>query len=171
LRDFLPMFNLIQECCASCYFNPIYLRPRYQAGLALQLLGILFFGRLRLPGGAWHSAQIRVAFSDNNQFSGLIIMRDCSNVEPNVEIYMCAVPRPFRGGGIGGLLIRFVIDNVAPGTIVIAECLPSASTMKQLLRRCGFQSVHRRMEKQESNYCEGFQYIAAGRLTQHADLD
>ena len=36
------VFNLIQYSCLSDYFNPVYRKPSYQAGLAVKLFGVRF---------------------------------------------------------------------------------------------------------------------------------
>ena len=140
LSDIAPVFNLIQEYSANDYFNNLYLQPRYQAGLGIQLFSILLFGRIRLPDGSWYKTNLLVA-RQNNAVLGFVITRCLTNTHIGHEIYMCAVVDLYRRKGLGKRLIKAAIAHLPNDTIIDAECMPKARQMKQLLSSLGFESV------------------------------
>ncbi len=137
LGQLAPIFNLIQACSADGSFNRIYLRPRFQAGLGLQLFGLVLFGRIRLPDGRWSRAHLHVA-ERAGSFAGFIIVRDLLPGGRHCEIYLLAVPAQARRQGTGQRLLQCALAQRDSGTEVDAQCLPRARQMKQLLHRAGF---------------------------------
>lgn len=140
LADIAPVFNLIQEYSYHDYFNNLYLQPRYQAGLGIQLFSILFFGYIRLPDSTWHQTNMLVA-KNNNELLGFIIIRKLPGPCDRHEIYMCAINDLYRRQGLGKRLIKAAIANLPKDSILEAECLPKARQMKQLLLNFGFELV------------------------------
>lgn len=140
LADIAPIFNLIQLGAEEGCFSNLYLRPNYQAGLALQLFSIRLFGKFRLPDGKWWRARLEVLRSDG-EFAGFILTRSRSLCEQRQEIYMCAVAPRFRRGGKGRRMIRHALDQMPGGCEIEAHCLPSAMAMRRLLVDLGFRSA------------------------------
>jgi len=150
-----PIFNLIQNCSKSGYFNNIYLLPRYQAGLALQLFSILLLGKIRLPNGIWYKATLYV-ISHKSMFVGFALIRSLVPSGSAQEIYMCAVKEKHRGNGFGKQLIQSILNNGENISIIEAECLPKSVHMKRLLCRLGFKSVKSRKTTNLLNIAEKF---------------
>jgi RimJ/RimL family protein N-acetyltransferase len=140
LSDIAPIFNLIQECSLLGCFSKLYLQPRYQAGLALQLFGVWLMRKLRLPGGDWHKADLQV-LRCQDKFAGFMLIRYQMPSGADREIYMCAIEKQYRGRGLGKLLIQELFDGMAAGQCIEADCLPNAIAMKHLLANLGFQNV------------------------------
>lgn len=138
LSEIAPVFNLIQKNSACCLFNPIYLIPYYQAGLAIQLFSIFLFNKIRLANGHWHKANLNVIHKDK-LFVGFIL----TLIKPKkvVEIYMCAVESQYRKQGFGKNLIQSLLNHLNNEYIVEAECLPKAFIMKKMLVKLGFKLV------------------------------
>ncbi|WP_347990114.1 GNAT family N-acetyltransferase [Methylomonas sp. AM2-LC] len=142
LSDIAPIFNLIQDYSAQGYFNNFYLQPRYQAGLGIQLFSMLLLDRIRLPDGSWHKTHMRVA-KISHEVVGFIIMRRLPGSKNRHEIYMCAVDELHCRQGLGNRLIKKAIVNLEEDAIIVAECLPKARPMKQLLHSIGLKSVRK----------------------------
>lgn len=128
-------FRLVLEGSRHGHFSNLYLRPRYRAGLGLQLFGLLR-GRLRMPGGQNFCAHARVLRLDG-VFAGIVVLRE---VAPAVwEIYLCAIDAAARGRGLGGKLVgQALARHCTPGDVVYADCLPASDRMKRMLLRMGF---------------------------------
>ncbi|MES2259252.1 MAG: GNAT family N-acetyltransferase [Pseudomonadota bacterium] len=141
LGDIAPVFNLIQQCSAAGLFNAIYLEPRFQAGLGLQLFTVVLFGKIRLPGGNWSRAGLHVVCSDG-VFAGFALMRDLHPSGRRREIYLAAVQADMRRQGLGRSLILSILEQLEAGISIDAECQPCAGPMKHLLRSIGF-SMHK----------------------------
>ena len=135
-----PVFNLIQAGSVSGCFSNLYLDPRFQAGLALQLFSVRLFSKIRLPSGVWHRARVHVLLHDG-AFAGFLLMRHVVSSGANQEIYMCAISVQFRGNGFGKWLLRSVLAHLPANVTVDAGCLSSAVSMQKLLRRIGFKSA------------------------------
>jgi GNAT superfamily N-acetyltransferase len=151
-RDIAPVFNLIQQASAQGHVNRLYLQPRYQAGLALQLFGVHLLGRLRLPGGRWRAARLQVlrAPHDSAVLLGFTLSAahgtdgaapERNGQPPPQEIYLCAVHPDHRGAGWGRAMLQAVLGQWPPATPVHADCLPASAAMKRLLRQLGFSPV------------------------------
>lgn len=141
LADIAPIFNLIQEVSSLGSFSNLYLKPRYQTGLALQLFAVWLFGKIRLPSGHWFNADLHTVYEEG-KLVGFLLLRQISPDSSNHEIYMCAVIDSARGNGMGKRLIESAISNLPDNCIIEAECLPQSMQMKRLLRRLGFESVN-----------------------------
>ena len=135
--DIAAIFNLIQQCSAEGSFNQAYLQPRFQAGLGLQLFGVLIFGKIRLPNGRWSRTCLQVIERDG-AFAGFVIVRDVLASGQRREIYMLAVPAQLRRQGVGRQLLQAALTRIEAGVDVDAQCLPRARQMKQLLHSMGF---------------------------------
>ncbi len=140
LSDIAAIFNLIQLGSANGVFTKLYLKPRYQAGLGLQLFSCLYFGRIRLPDGTRHKVKMLSAYRDS-KLAGFVILRDIPSSPGCREIYMIAVAPEFQRKGVGTALLASCIEGSAAGSILEATCLPKAQAMRRLLQNAGFVSV------------------------------
>lgn len=138
LSDIAPVFNLIQDGSKCGFFNNIYLQPRYQAGLAIQLFSVFLFGTIRLPSEMRYKATLRV-IRNENAFVGFALTRYLSPRGESREIYMLAISPEYRGNGFGRRLIQSLIYDVECNGTIEAECLPGALPMKRLLQKMGFE--------------------------------
>lgn len=138
--DIAPIFNLAQAGAMEGCFSNLYLRPRYQAGLAIQLFSIRLFGKLRLPDRTWSPARIDVLRCDG-AFAGFVLTRSHCSDERRQEIAMCALKPQLRGSGKGRRMLRHVLDRMPAGSEIDAHCLPNAKAMRRLLGKLGFRSV------------------------------
>ncbi|MFA6313305.1 MAG: GNAT family N-acetyltransferase [Sterolibacterium sp.] len=102
LRDIAPIFSLIQVGSHHRHFSNLYTRPRYMAGLGLQLFSLWKNGQIRLPDGIRHRAEMKV-LSVAGEFAGFVILRYEASQHDAVEICMCGVHNEFRGKGMGGI--------------------------------------------------------------------
>lgn len=155
LSDIAPIFNLIQEVSALGCFSNLYLKPRYQTGLALQLFSVWLFGKIRLPSGCWFKANLH-SFYEQGELAGFLLLRQLSMDGTSYEIYMCAVAANARGKNLGKRLIESAIASLPDNSIVEAECLPQALQMKRLLRRLGFESANVLEMRHNKNSVEKF---------------
>ena len=146
LVDLVAIFNLIQLGAAEGHFNPIYLKPRYQAGLGLQLLGVLLASWMRVPGGIWRAARLQVLRVEGS-FTGfaLVLRIDAPPGANRRELYMCSIRPERRGVGWGRKLLLAMLESLPPGASVEADSLPAAVAMKRLLRGLGFRCLSRPM--------------------------
>lgn len=135
LLDVGQAFRLVLEGSRHGHFSNLYLKPRYRAGLGLQLFGLLR-GRLRMPGGQSFRAHARVLRLDG-AFAGLVVLREVGTAE--WEIYVCAIDAAARGRGLGEKLVgQALARHCSPGDVVYADCLPASDKMKRMLLRMGF---------------------------------
>ncbi|MCX7167652.1 MAG: GNAT family N-acetyltransferase [Rhodocyclales bacterium] len=155
LLDIAPVFNLIQEGSAHGSFNNLYLLPRYQAGLGIQLFCVLLLGKLRLPSGSWRRADLHVIHHDG-RFVGFALLRHLSAGGKDQEIFMCAVDPQYRGQGFGRHLLQTVLAKMEDESTVEAECLPRAVQMKRLLRGMGFVPTRPVKASNPNNISEKF---------------
>jgi ribosomal protein S18 acetylase RimI-like enzyme len=138
LSDIAPAFNLIQAGSAQGCFCNLYLQPRYQAGLALQLFSVFFLGKIRLPDGTWFKAElsiIRVA----DRFAGFALVRTLSPLHR--ELYMCGVEPGLQGRGHGRALLEKTLADLPPGGTLETECLDAAVMMRALVGKLGFERI------------------------------
>ena len=142
LGDIAAVFNLIQLGAASGHFNDLYLRPRYQAGLGLQLFSAWLWGRVRVPGGLWRRAQLQVLRVDKD-FAGFALILGTDPAAGLYEIYMTALAPAFRAQGWGRRMLLAALDGLPARCTVQADSLPAAAVMKQLLRSLGFRPATR----------------------------
>lgn len=152
LSDIAPAFNLIQEYSRDGSFNNIYLSPRYQAGLALQLFSVWLLGKIRLPSGIWYKANLQV-IRHEGAFAGFVLMRHLVPSGGSQEIYMCAVESRHRGNGFGRQLIQSVLDNLESNSIIETECSPQSVYMIRLLNHMGFKSINCGKTAPLNKYC------------------
>lgn len=140
LSDIAPIFNLIQSGAMEGVFSNLYLIPRYQAGLGLQLLSCLYLKCIKLPDGIWHRAEMKSAWV-GSEFAGFSIVRHVGNDPVRLEIYLCALVPEYRGRGIGKALVAAAVDSVPFDGSIEASCLDDAIGMKALLRKAGFVPI------------------------------
>lgn len=138
LSDIAPIFNLIQEGSRIGSFSNLDLDSRYQAGLALQLFSVYLFGKIRLPDRAyskrsWKPCATTAALPDS--CSSVIICRRAGDLHVRGP---SRISRPGTGPQAGAECAR----GFTGGCIVEADCLPDATSMKNLLRDIGFQPVN-----------------------------
>lgn len=137
LGDIAPIFSLIQLGSHHGHFSNLYTRPRYMAGLGMQLFSLWKNGQIRLPDGIWHRAEMKV-LSIAGEFAGFIILRSESSQPDAIEIYMCGVQNEFMGNGLGEWMLRTALGKLPYGCSVVADCLPNSVQMKSLLKKLGF---------------------------------
>ena len=137
LSDMAPIFNLIQLGSRHGHFSNLYTRPRYMAGLGIQLFSLWKSSSIRLPDGIWHQATLKV-LRIGNDFAGFVILRWEARQPNEVEIYMCGVENDFRGKGLGEWMLRTALHEVPNGHSLFADCLPKSIRMKSLLNKLGF---------------------------------
>lgn len=155
LSDISSAFNLLQDVSADGYINEIYIQPRYQAGLALQLFSVCLMGRIRLPDGLWSHAALTIARRDGG-FAGLILTRHLDAGGARREIYICAVAERFRSQGLGRQLVSSQLALLGEGDALEAQCLPKAQHMKRLLRSLGFDVCKADAGRQVAGAAQGF---------------
>ncbi|MCG2582783.1 GNAT family N-acetyltransferase [Massilia sp. TS11] len=143
--DVVHVFNLILQGSDKGHFTPLYLEPRYAAGLGMQLFCLLT-GWLRLPGGEWLRGRTSVVRIDGLFVGFLILLHRPSHD----EIYMTAVDTALHGYGLGRLLIQDVLHKQPPGRPLRADCLPASACMQRLLAGLGF-------ERQDEDFPGGVQ--------------
>lgn len=137
LSDIAPIFNLIQAGSLNGHFSNLYTRPRYMAGLGIQLFSLWKYSSIRLPDGTRHQASMKV-LRLGRDFAGFVILRHDASRPIEVEIYMCGVEDDFRGKGSGEWMLRAAISEIPNGYWVFADCLPDSVQMKSLLKKLGF---------------------------------
>jgi len=142
LLDIAPVFNLIQAGSLNGNFSNLYTQPRYMAGLGMQLFSIWKNGRIKLPDGTWHRANMQV-LRVSGDFAGFVILREEAGHPNDVEIYMCGVEDRFRGQGLGERMLRAALSEVPSDYSLFADCLPDSIQMKSLLRKLGFDEIAR----------------------------
>jgi len=140
LSDIAPIFNLIQLGSRHGQFSNLYTRPRYMAGLGIQLFSLWTSSRIRLPDGIWHQAHLKV-LRVGNRFAGFVILRWEVRQPNEVEIYMCGVENDFRGTGLGEWMLRAALSAVPSRCSLFADCLPNSTPMKSLLNKLGFEEL------------------------------
>lgn len=134
LRDIAPTFNLIQDGCRRGHFTALYLRPRFMAGLGVQLFTLLL-KCIRLSDRICYPTHAHVLMIDG-VFAGFIIIR---HMPTESEIYMCSLLPEFRGKGFGRLMLAEAIAACVPkGRRLVADCLPASKEMMSTLAGLGF---------------------------------
>ncbi|HAT29766.1 MAG TPA: hypothetical protein DCW29_02585 [Janthinobacterium sp.] len=151
LADIAPIFNLIQNCSRQGVMNGAYLVPRFQAGLALQLLMVYFFGRIRLSDGAWFATRLYIGRREG-RFSGFALARQFKEPGTGFEIYLFAIAPDERRRGHGRLLLQAVLDDLGAGNRVQASCLPGAIAMERLLCSLKFQPLPKQSRSERCDY-------------------
>jgi len=140
LLDIAPIFNLIQAGSLNGNFSNLYAQPRYMAGLGIQLFSLWRGGRIRLPDGTWHRANMQV-LRVGGDFAGFVILRHETGQPSEVEIYMCGVEDEFRAKGLGEWMLRAALSGLPGGCSLFADCLPDSVQMKSLLKKLGFDQT------------------------------
>lgn len=140
LRDVAPVFNLILEGSEDGHFSNLYRKPRYMAGLGIQLFSILLLGQIRLPTARWYRCKITV-LRDAGKCIGFVAVR-LAAYAPNIdEIYMVALDANHRRHGHGKMLLREAIGQRALGKQMVVNCLPASFVMRSLVKQLGFKEV------------------------------
>ncbi|MCX7175583.1 MAG: GNAT family N-acetyltransferase [Proteobacteria bacterium] len=157
LSDIAPIFNLIQNGSLNGHFSNLYTRPRYMAGLGIQLFSLCKNGRIKLPDGTWHQAKMKV-LRVGGDFAGFVILRHDAHQPAESEIYMCGLENDFRGQGLGEWLLGAALSEVPVGHTVFADCLPNSVQMKTLLMKLRFDEVKLPASAQISSLARRFAY-------------
>jgi len=158
LSDLAPIFNLVQAGSLNGNFSNLYTQPRYMAGLGVQLFSLWIGGRIRLPDGIWHRAEMRV-LRVRGDFAGFVILRHDAGQPNDVEIYMCGVDNDFRGRGLGERMLLTAIAELPSGSNLAADCLPNSVSMQCLLRKIGFTDAVQCDPLDERKMTRRFVYI------------
>jgi GNAT superfamily N-acetyltransferase len=148
LSHIAPMFNLILEGSRHRHFTRLYTRPRYMAGLGIQLFTLLLRSRIRPPNGVCYRATSKILVVDG-LFAGFVILRQVSPEE--TEIYMCALLNEYRGKELGKWLLANALAEAPPNHRISAACLSASDSMRSVLTALGFardgQSVSRGIQR------------------------
>jgi len=138
LSDIAPIFNLIQSGSRHGHFSNLYTRPRYMAGLGIQLFSLWKSSEIKLPDRTEHRADMKV-LRVGGDFAGFIVLRHEAHRPAESEIYMCALENDFRGRGLGEWMLREALSDVPIGHVVVVSCLPASIQMKSLLLKLRFR--------------------------------
>lgn len=136
LADVAPIFNLILLGSEQGHFCNLYPRPRYMAGLAIQLFTLLA-GWLRLPEDGWFRCTVHV-LEHRGHFAGFAILRHGAYGPKGSELYMFAVAPEFQRHGLGSTALRTIQAQLPIGHRLFAHCLPKSRGMLALLLKLGF---------------------------------
>ena len=131
----VAIFNLIQQGSRRGHFTRLYTRPRYIAGLGIQLFALVLTSRIKLPDGISYRAASKVLIVDG-RFAGFVILRQVSPA--GTEIYMCALSDEYRGRGLGKWMLANALADTPANHRVSAACLPASESMRSVLTALGF---------------------------------
>ena len=135
LSDIAAVFNLIQQGSRRGHFTRLYTRPRYIAGLGIQLFALVLTSRIRLPDGISYRAASKVLIVDG-RFAGFVILRQVSPAE--TEIYMCALSDEYRGKGLGKWMLANALAETPANHRISATCRAASESMRSVLIALGF---------------------------------
>jgi ribosomal protein S18 acetylase RimI-like enzyme len=110
------------------------------AGLGIQLFSLWKNGKIKLPDGTCHRANMKV-LRVGSDFAGFIILRHEASRPNEIEIYMCGVEDNFRNKGSGEWMVRAALSEIPSQCSVFADCLPNSIQMKSLLKKLGFDDT------------------------------
>lgn len=79
-----------------------------------------------------------VIFDLEGERAGVAIVSEIESGEGGNELHVFVVARRFRGRGIGGQMLDFILDG-REYVDLYARCAPSSTIMKAMLERRGFQ--------------------------------
>ena len=134
------VFSQLQVAAQDGFFSASLVAMEKQFPLLLVMLGIVLFGRIKLPGMPLRRAQLRVAEIDGEVVGHTFLVWQGGGL----EVATCAVNETYRRSGIGQTLIKDAV-KIAEDLPVDAYCLPKSHAMCMLLRGLGFIAKVRSM--------------------------